>query len=315
MPTCARCGTWNQDTAKSCDKCGAAITAEPAGAGSPTLPLQGSSPVSAPASGFSEWRRRHFFQLAALLVVSLVVTVLLCKSAAGKYDSSGQCMLDSNYTVQTETRNGTVESVKYVVTYKFDVNGKQFTGKDSISTEPTVPEVTVFFMADNPRDNALSPERANMLNLVVAVIAFLIAVTAYGMLPRKNRLAAGSALQAAQAGVGDLGNEYLRMKRGKFHAWVHVHIAFLVQTALVAMLVAVGLAAAFHVDETSYTILGVATFVAIVVTLWVYVDRWSCIEAFSSRFCSGLANLSILYVPVVAFIYANYRGLKKLRGR
>jgi hypothetical protein len=76
-----------------------------------------------------------------------------------------------------------------------------------------------------------------------------------------------------------------------------------------------GLAAVSHTDATSYTILGVATFVAVATTLWVYADRWSCIEAFSSRSCSGVANLSFFYVPVIAFVYANYRGLKKLRGR
>jgi len=28
-----------------------------------------------------------------------------------------------------------------------------------------------------------------------------------------------------------------------------------------------------------------------------------------------VANLSILYVPVISFVYANIRGLKKLGGR
>jgi hypothetical protein len=170
-------------------------------------------------------------------------------------------------------------------------------------------------MADDPQENALSQGRVKTFNLVSAGIAFLIALIAYGMLPRKNRLASGSALQAAEAGVGDLGNEYLRMKRGKYNAWIHIHIAFFLQTALVTSLAALLLAEVFHADVLSYTILGVATLLAIATTLWVYVDRWSCIEAFSSRFCSGVANLSILYVPAIVFVYANYRGLKKLGGR
>jgi hypothetical protein len=279
-------------------------------------PLPGSSPASAPTSKFYEWRRQRFFLFVALLVILLIAGVLLGKSALDRYDSSGQGTLDTNYTVKTETSSsGYVESVKYVVTYKFDVNGKQYTGKDSISTEPTVPEVTVYYMANDPQENALNQGRIKIFNLIVAGVAFLIALIAYGLLPKKNRLGAGAALQAAQAGVGDLGNEYLRMKRGKYHAWVHVHIAFFVQTVWMALVAAAVLAVVFHAEWTSYTTLGVATFVAIAVTLWIYVDRWSCIEAFSSRFCSGLANLSILYVPVVAFVYANYRGLKKLGGR
>ncbi|MGD0292280.1 MAG: hypothetical protein ABSB30_00330 [Terracidiphilus sp.] len=311
MPTCARCGTWNQDGATICDKCGAAITAAgPAAAVSPPPPLT----TSAPTSKFYEWRRQRFFLFVALLVVLPVAGVLLCKSAFDKHDSSGPGTLDTNYTVQTETRNGSVESVKYVVTYKFDVNGKQYTGKDTISTEPTAPEVTVYYMADNPQENALSQDRVKTFNLVCAIVAFVLVLIAYGLLPKKNRFAAGTAPQAV-VGVGDPGYEYLRMKRGKYDAWAHVHIAFFVQAALVASLAALVLAEVFHAEATSYTILGVATFVAIATTLWVYVDRWSCIEAFSSRFCSGLANFSILYVPGIAFVYANYRGLKKLRGR
>lgn len=315
MPTCARCGTWNQDGTTKCDKCGAAITAAgPAGAVSPTVPSPVQPAVSAPKPGFSEWRRTHFFQLAALLVILLVAGMLLGKSAFDKHDSSEVGTLDTNYTVQTETRNGVVESVKYVVTYNFEVNGKQYTGKDTISTEPTVPEVTVYYMKDDPQENALSQGRVKTFNLVSAGVAFLIALIAYGMLWRRNRFGAGTIPQAA-VGVGDPGNEYFRMKRGKYNAWIHVHIAFFVQAALVTSLVALVLAEVFHADALSYTILGVATFLAIVATLWIYTDRWSCIEAFSSRFCSGVANLSILYVPVIVFVYANYRGLKKLRGR
>ena len=44
----------------------------------------------------------------------------------------------------------------------------------------------------------------------------------------------------------------------------------------------------------------------------VFRDRWKVNEALSSRFCSGVANLSMLYVPIVSFVYANVRGVKKL---
>jgi len=314
MPTCTQCGTWNQDAARTCDKCGAKLTpdlpAEQVATARPA-PQPAQSSAIAPKPGFSEWRRRNFFQLAALLVVAMVAGVLLGRSAIGKYDSSGKCTLDSNYTVETKTSNGSVESVKYKVTYKFDVNGVEYTGKDSLSSEPTDPDSTVYYMAGNPRENALGPGRALTFNMVSSGIAFLIALIAYGLIWKKSRGTAG----ADPRGFGDSGNEAVRMKRGKYDSWAHVHIAFFVQAGFVALLAAFGCAAVSHGDATSYAILGVSTFVAAATTLWVYSDRWSCIEAFSSRFCSGVANLSIFYVPVITFVYANYRGLRKLQGR
>jgi hypothetical protein len=41
-------------------------------------------------------------------------------------------------------------------------------------------------------------------------------------------------------------------------------------------------------------------------------DRFRCNEAFSSRFCSGLMNLSMLYVPFISLAYGVSRGLAKL---
>ena len=40
-----------------------------------------------------------------------------------------------------------------------------------------------------------------------------------------------------------------------------------------------------------------------------------CTEAYASQYCSGVANLSLLYVPLVALVYANVRGVRKLSGR
>jgi hypothetical protein len=249
------------------------------------------------------------------MVCSLVAGVLLVRSAGSKYDASGPGVLDTNYTVETTTSSsGTVESTHYKVTYKFEVGGAQYTGKDSLTTEPTEAGITVYYMANNPRENALSPNRAITFNLIAAGVAFLIMLVAYGFIP-KSPMKSGAALQAAAEGVGDSGYEAARMKRGKYSAWVHVHIAFFLQMVWVALLAAWVLASVLRAEPTSYTVLGAAAFVAAAAALWVYADRWSCIEAFSSRFCSGLANLSILYVPVITLFYANYRGLKKLRGR
>jgi len=47
----------------------------------------------------------------------------------------------------------------------------------------------------------------------------------------------------------------------------------------------------------------------------VFSDRWRCIEATSSRYCSGVMNASILYVPIIAAAYALLRGAQKLWRR
>jgi len=159
----------------------------------------------------------------------------------------------------------------------------------------------------------LTPGRAITAYMVAAGVAFLIALLSYWRLPKNYPFLAAASGPAA--GIGDSGNEFRRMKRGKYGAGFYVHAAFFVELVWLALMAAFALAASIRADATSYTVLGSAVGLAGVVTLWIYADRWSCIEAFSSRFCSGLANFSIFYVPVVAFVYANYRGLKKLQGR
>lgn len=317
MPVCAKCGTWNQDAAVKCDKCGVTLSAaaEAVAVVAAGTPQVANSVAAGSTGGFAEWRRKQATLLAVVLVFSMIAGVLLVKSAASKYDASGQCVLDSNYTVETKTKNGSVESVKYLVDYTFNVQGVPYTGKDKLDSEPTAAEVAVYYMASNPRENSLSQNRLITLNLVAAGVAFLIALIAYGMLPRKVGRRAGLPEPAGAEGVGDSGYEPARMKHGKYSAWVHVHLAFFVQAGLTALVVALVAVAVSHADPTSYWILGVATLVSLAVTLWVYTDRWCCIEAFSSRFCSGVANLSLFYVPGFALVYANYRGLKKLMGR
>ncbi len=320
MPVCSRCGAWNQDAARSCEKCGAKITPDPAPAAPVAATLQKPSPVQsagiAPASGLFEQRRQKFFLYAALLALLLVAGVLSVKRSAGEYDASGQCTLDSHYTIETRTSSsGTVESVKYLVTYKFEVNGQQYTGKASLLTKPTVAGVPVYFMANDPKENGLTPNRAIPFFIISAGVAFVLVIVAYWLLPKNYPLSSAAAARAVMAGIGDSGNEPARMKRGKYSASVYLHFAFFAQMALVMFLAALGLAAVFHLEKTSYTVLGLAAILAAVITLWMYADRWRCIETFSSRFCSGLANFSIFYVPVIAFVYANYRGLKKLGGR
>jgi hypothetical protein len=119
---------------------------------------------------------------------------------------------------------------------------------------------------------------------------------------------------------GDAAGEYVHMKRGRYSAMVHVVFAFLAQCAFLFGIAFGVLALAFAAiggDEPA--MMGVAMIVAGVLgaggAWWTFRDRWKVIEAFSSRFCSGLANLSVLYVPAIAWGYANYRAIQKFRGR
>jgi hypothetical protein len=133
----------------------------------------------------------------------------------------------------------------------------------------------------------------------------------------------GAPPAAAQSAFGDRAGEHLRMKRGRFGATVYVFFAFLLQIGIVAGFFAliggiVGAVANLDDGATGMLTLGLGATGAIgggVVAYFIFRDRWKCIEAFSSRFCSGLMNLSILYVPVIALVYANVRGIQKLSGK
>ena len=117
---------------------------------------------------------------------------------------------------------------------------------------------------------------------------------------------------------GDAAHEHLYMKRGHFSAWPHVVIAFLMEAALVGC--AVGLPAGYAISAVlgrgvfETAALAVGAPVGLAAAYFVFRDRWRCIEAFSSRFCVGLMNISMLFVPIVALVYANVRGLRKLGG-
>jgi hypothetical protein len=121
---------------------------------------------------------------------------------------------------------------------------------------------------------------------------------------------------------GDSAGEYLRMNRGRFSAWPHVVIAFLYQAGILGgiaggtVALVLSLALGPHsTDIVAMAWLGVGAIVGFGGAYLSFRDRWKCIEAFSSRFCIGLLNFSILYVPVVALAYANVRAIQKLFGK
>jgi hypothetical protein len=119
---------------------------------------------------------------------------------------------------------------------------------------------------------------------------------------------------------GDAAGEYIGMDRGRYDAWIYVGIAFLGQLGLLGLLPAMLAVYLASAAEAGPDVVTAAGFIAggaagAAGAFFTFRDRWRCIEAFSSRFCSGVANLSLLYVPIIALIYANIRGVQKLVGR
>jgi hypothetical protein len=114
--------------------------------------------------------------------------------------------------------------------------------------------------------------------------------------------------------VGDSDGEYLYMKRSGYSAWFYVVGSVFYSFLAIGVAAAVGLEYLLHTGPNSTTRIG-ATVIAASVTLFNYWNRWRCIEAFSSRFCSGFVAFSFLYVPPIAALYAAYRGSLRLFGR
>jgi len=170
---------------------------------------------------------------------------------------------------------------------------------------------------------------AKLRNFGIACL--VLALIAYIWVQMKQFAAATDRSQAAAAAAnvyavgppatevrlryGDAARENAGIKRGRYSAWWHVHVAFFAQIIALGFLLALLLSHVGGAGMTQSRACGIAIVVAILLTLWVYFDRWRCIEAVASKSCSGSLNLSTLYVPFVAAVYANYRGLKKLMGK
>jgi hypothetical protein len=120
--------------------------------------------------------------------------------------------------------------------------------------------------------------------------------------------------------IGDAAGEYRRMPRGPHRAWAYVAVAFTFEICSLSGAMYDLLRRTKTPHNPDATVL-LAVAAGILLSLWVYNDRWRSIEAFSSRFCFGSGRVALLtthicmiWVPFIAFIYANYRGLRKLLG-
>jgi hypothetical protein len=251
-----------------------------------------------------------FVLFAVVLTLSLVGVALSVKKARVEYDSSAKCLLNNEYTEITK-KEGSSTTHSYRVSYRFAIGGQTYSGTDEVVHEPTDALTTVYFTAARPQENGLYPTHWNNTALIVAGIALVMALIAYWQLPKDYVIPAPAAWCQ---GVGDSGHEHLSIERGKYDAFAYVGFAFFGQVVLVGVLIA-RLLSSIGLDATNDVVIVIAGIVAVSSTLWVYFDRWRCIEAHSSRFCSGIANFSMLYVPVVALVYANYRAIARLQGR
>jgi hypothetical protein len=142
----------------------------------------------------------------------------------------------------------------------------------------------------------------------------------FGYNPYAPPAAPVQAPAASPSAYGDAAGEHLHMKRGRYSAWPYVVIAFVGEAGLVGgipgMLLGVAARAAGAPRDAASLITLVATFLCgLPVAYLVFKDRWKCNEAFSSRFCIGVMNVSILFVPIIAFVYANVRAAQKLAGK
>lgn len=132
----------------------------------------------------------------------------------------------------------------------------------------------------------------------------------------------------AEGKYGDRAGEHLTMPRGKWDAKAYVFFGFLIVAGSIG--VALVLTAALILEppwtkswladrqwrEATFEKLVAPAFIVSLVLAWLaFRDRWKCIERFASRYCSGLANLSMIYVPLIAAGYGVVRGFRKLRGR
>ena len=126
------------------------------------------------------------------------------------------------------------------------------------------------------------------------------------------------------AAYGDKAGEHLRMKRSRFSARAYVVVAFVLQVVFSAVFLALTVdviarkVAHLRQDaDDMFVVVALAMGVGGggLLAYCIFRDRWKCIEAFSSRFCFGIVNVSMIYVPAVALVYANVRGIQKLWGR
>jgi hypothetical protein len=198
--------------------------------------------------------------------------------------------------------------------YTFSVAGTAYHGTDTIDFEPRSRDILVYYDNRDPAKNGLQQPPANESSIIIGIAAGMICGIVYFTLPifAYRRVPNGGVILS---GKGDAAGEYLTMRSGAYSATHYVALAFGVQLCGCAYLASSALLSVAGSQANNDLLVGCAAFASAALTLAIFWDRWKCITIYSSNFCSGCLNLSVIYVPVVAIVYANYRGLLKLTRR
>lgn len=149
----------------------------------------------------------------------------------------------------------------------------------------------------------------------MALVSALIAALAYWQLP-SPKVAVDPRKDPDLPFVGDAAGEHESAAR-VYDARVYVAAAFFGQVAVWSAIVhfLLTLALTDVGDSANEALWAGSTVGGTAIALWIYWDRWLCITSFVGSLCSGWANVSILYVPIIAFFYATHRGILKFARR
>ena len=101
---------------------------------------------------------------------------------------------------------------------------------------------------------------------------------------------------------------------GAYSAWGHVVVGFLINSITFGSILSFVFSVFFTKSaetHVKYSFL-VSMIVGIIIAVVVYWGKWQINEAFSSNYCSGSANISLFYVPIISAINADYRFIKKI---
>jgi hypothetical protein len=248
---------------------------------------------------------------ACVLGLCLIACGLLLTHGGRNLPATTSGILDNDYTED----HGSHGSVSYEVKYTFQVNGTQYRGSDTLYDKPNTPEHRVYYDPKAPNENALSSSPPDGKKILIAIVVFVVAMVAYSTLPIHPNAPVPQGAGVHQNGLGDAAGEHLTMEGGRYPATFYVGLAFFGQVAVTAYLVWFTLFLLPGGRINGDLAIAVAVICGLGATLLIYWDRWKCTTVTCSRYCSGCANLSVLYVPIVAFCYANWRGLMKLTQR
>jgi hypothetical protein len=253
----------------------------------------------------------------AIVLISLFIigSALMNNHSQRHLTATTAGTLVGSYSVESRSDYGAATDKTYSLNYSFVVEGRQYQGSDKLKTEPASPDCTVYYDPGNPEINALKSNTVDLHLWWVCLALGALALVTYYWLPTNPKQAMPEGTDPDVWGIGDAAGEYFTINSGQYDASTYVWITFFAQIALMIW-AGTRLAQPVVTGWVSADLVTIgACLVALSYTFWIYWDRWKCTAVFASRFTTGCVNISIFFVPIAAFLYVNYRGLLKLRGR